>query len=182
MVISSHDEVFAQQVQSSFAGGSLRLYTNPDVVGVELAGALKNGIAIAAGAVEGLQLGSNSLAALITRGLAEITRLVVACGGEAQTVAGLAGLGDLVLTCTGQLSRNRRVGIELAKGRALAAILADTSMVAEGVATTRVALELARQKSVEMPILSAVAAMMDGMPAQEVLQQLVSRAPRSERG
>lgn len=180
MVIASEDEEFAAAVQTAVAGESIRLYRNHDLVGVELAGALKNGIAIAAGAVEGLHLGSNSTAALITRGLAEITRLVVACGGEAATVAGLAGLGDLVLTCTGQLSRNRRVGIELARGRKLEAILADTRMVAEGVATTRVALELARKKGVEMPILSAVAAMMDGVEAREVLRQLVSRAPKAE--
>jgi glycerol-3-phosphate dehydrogenase (NAD(P)+) len=180
MVISSRDESFAQQIQAAFTGGNLRFYTNDDVVGVELAAALKNIIAIAAGAIEGLHLGSNSTAALITRGLAEISRLVVARGGKASTVSGLAGLGDLVLTCTGQLSRNRRVGIELAKGRNLKDILSDTKMVAEGVETTTVALELAKLHNVEMPITQAVQAMLDGQPAPEALRQLISRAPRSE--
>lgn len=182
MVIASEDEAFAIAIQNAFAGDSLRLYTNTDLIGVELAGALKNGIAIAAGAVEGLQLGSNSLAALITRGLAEMTRLIVALGGKPSTVAGLAGLGDLVLTCTGQLSRNRRVGIELAKGRPLASILDDSRMVAEGVHTTRVALTLAAAHDIDMPILRAVSDMMDGVPAPEVLRQLLSRAPRAEIG
>ncbi len=180
MVISSHDESFAQQIQAAFTGGNLRFYTNDDVVGVELAAALKNIIAIAAGAIEGLHLGSNSTAALITRGLAEISRLVVARGGKASTVSGLAGLGDLVLTCTGQLSRNRRVGIELAKGRNLKDILSDTKMVAEGVETTTVAMELAKLHNVEMPITQAVQAMLAGQPAPEALRQLISRAPRSE--
>jgi len=147
---------------------------------VELAGALKNVIAIAAGAVEGLHLGSNSMAALITRGLAEMGRLVVACGGKTETVAGLAGLGDLVLTCTGQLSRNRRVGVELAKGRKIAEVLGDTRMVAEGVETTFVALDLARRHEVEMPIAQAVAGMMEGKAAIEMLRGLIARAPRAE--
>ena len=180
MVVASRDEAFAQEIQTSFVAGNLRFYTNPDVTGVELCAALKNVIAIAAGAVEGLQLGSNSTAALITRGLSEISRLVVASGGLAASVSGLAGLGDLVLTCTGQLSRNRRVGIELAKGRRLTEILSDTRMVAEGVETTRVALELAARLGVEMPIMQAVAAMMDGQPALDSLRQLIARAARSE--
>ncbi len=180
MVISSRDVIFAQQIQTAFTGGNLRFYTNDDVVGVELAAALKNIIAIAAGAIEGLHLGSNSTAALITRGLAEISRLVVARGGKASTVSGLAGLGDLVLTCTGQLSRNRRVGIELAKGRNLSDILNDTKMVAEGVETTAVALQLARQCNVEMPITQAVQAMLNGVGPTEALRQLIARAPRSE--
>ncbi len=180
MVISSRDESFAQEIQTVFTGGNLRFYTNDDVVGVELAAALKNIIAIAAGAIEGLQLGSNSTAALITRGLAEISRLVLARGGKASTVSGLAGLGDLVLTCTGQLSRNRRVGIELAKGRNLADILSDTKMVAEGVETTSVALQLAELYNVEMPITQAVQAMLKGHPVPSTLRQLISRAPRSE--
>ncbi len=180
MVISSRDESFAQEIQTAFTGGNLRFYTNDDVVGVELAAALKNIIAIAAGAIEGLHLGSNSTAALITRGLAEISRLVVASGGKASTVSGLAGLGDLVLTCTGQLSRNRRVGIELAKGRNLSDILCDTKMVAEGVETTSVALQLAEQSGVDMPITQAVQAMLKGQPVPDALRQLISRAPRSE--
>ncbi len=180
MVVASRDETFAKEIQNSFIAGNLRLYTNTDVTGVELSAALKNVIAIAAGAVEGLHLGSNSTAALITRGLSEIGRLVVASGGLATTVSGLAGLGDLVLTCTGQLSRNRRVGIELTKGRPLAEILSDTRMVAEGVETTRVALELAAKAGIEMPIMQAVAAMLDGQPAIETLRQLIARAARSE--
>jgi glycerol-3-phosphate dehydrogenase (NAD(P)+) len=180
IVAASQDEVFARALQTAFAVGPLRLYTNRDIAGVELSGALKNCIAIAAGAVEGLGAGSNSTAALITRGLAEIGRLVEACGGKVATVAGLAGLGDLVLTCTGQLSRNRRVGIELAKGRSLDEVLAGTSMVAEGVATTPVALALAATKGIEMPITAAVAKMLAGYPPRHALQELVERAPKSE--
>jgi glycerol-3-phosphate dehydrogenase (NAD(P)+) len=180
LVIASRDAAFAQELQNTFSGSNLRFYTNDDVVGVELAAALKNVIAIAAGAIEGLHLGSNSTAALITRGLAEISRLVVACGGKQTTVAGLAGLGDLVLTCTGQLSRNRRVGIELAKGRPIAEILQDSRMVAEGVETTRVAIALAQKRGVEMPIAQAVLGMLDGRTASEALRELVSRAPKAE--
>ena len=131
-------------MQDELSGPALRLYTNDDVVGVELGGALKNVIAIATGIVDGLGLGHNSVAALITRGIAEITRLAVACGGRRETMAGLAGLGDLVLTCTGELSRNRRVGIELGKGRRLGDILDGMGgKVAEGVLTTGAALGLA---------------------------------------
>jgi glycerol-3-phosphate dehydrogenase (NAD(P)+) len=180
MVIASADEAYAKQLQAAFTGGNLRLYTNRDIIGVESAAALKNVIAIAAGAVEGLGLGSNSTAAVITRGLAEISRLVTALGGNAQTVSGLAGLGDLVLTCTGALSRNRRVGIELAKGRPLDQILADTRMIAEGVETTATALTLAAQNGIEMPLSEAVQAMLQGKPARDVLRQLVDRAPKSE--
>jgi glycerol-3-phosphate dehydrogenase (NAD(P)+) len=180
MVIASNDEVFAKQLQAAFTGGNLRLYTNRDIAGVEYASALKNVIAIAAGAVEGLGLGSNSTAAVITRGLAEIGRLVMALGGRAETVSGLAGLGDLVLTCTGALSRNRRVGIELAKGRPLADILNETRMVAEGVETTATALKLAAIHGIDMPLSQSVAAMLQGKPAREVLRQLVDRAPKSE--
>jgi len=141
---------------------------------------LKNIIAIAAGAVEGLGLGSNSLAALVTRGLAEMGRLVLAMGGRSTTLAGLAGLGDLVLTCTGGLSRNRQVGIELAQGRFLADILSSTRMIAEGVETTRVALDLAARHNIEMPITQAVAGMLGGRSAITVLRELVERAARSE--
>lgn len=180
IVVASEDAAFAEAIQRAFAGDGLRLYTNGDICGVELAGALKNCLAIAAGAVEGLGAGSNSLAALITRGLAEISRLVEAAGGRASTVSGLAGLGDLVLTCTGQLSRNRRVGIELAKGRTLGDILADSSMIAEGVATTPVALAFATKLGVELPITNAVAKMLAGAPARLALQELVDRAPKRE--
>lgn len=180
VVIASEDAEFAQELQGAWTGGNLRFYTNRDVVGVELCGALKNVIAIAAGVAEGLHLGSNTRAALVTRGLAEIGRLVVACGGEANTVAGLAGLGDLVLTCTGALSRNRRVGMELARGKNMATILSETRMVAEGVETTEVALELAATRGVEMPIASAVGKMLGGMAPMEALRELVGRAPKSE--
>ncbi len=140
-------------VQQEFSDPSFRVYTNSDVVGVELGGALKNIVAIAAGICDGLGLGHNSVAALITRGLAEMTRLVVACGGRAETMAGLAGLGDLVLTCTGGLSRNRSVGVELGRGKKLPEIIAGMhGMVAEGVFTTSAAVGLAHARNVEMPI------------------------------
>ena len=142
-------------MQAEFRGPFFRLYGTTDVVGVEIGGALKNVIAIAAGVVEGLGLGHNALAALITRGLAEITRLAVAAGGRRETLAGLTGLGDLVLTCTGALSRNRHVGIELARGRRLAEILAGMKMVAEGVKTTGAALALGARYGVELPITDA---------------------------
>lgn len=180
IVLASEDGDFARGLQVALTGGNLRFYTNPDVVGVELCGALKNVIAIAAGAAEGLGLGSNTMAALVTRGLAEIGRLVGAMGGNALTVAGLAGMGDLVLTCTGALSRNRRVGLELGKGRGLESVLADTTMVAEGVETAPVAIELAGKMGVEMPIAMAVNAMLGGRAPQEILRQLVDRAPRAE--
>lgn len=180
VVVGSEDAEFARAIQAAFATTSLRLYTNSDLRGVELSGALKNCIAVAAGAVEGLGVGSNSMAALITRGLAEIGRLVAACGGQAQTVAGLAGLGDLVLTCHGQLSRNRRVGVELAKGRSLEAILADSPMIPEAVTTVPIALDLARSKGVEMPITQAVAKMFAGVDTRQCLRELVERAPKAE--
>ncbi len=135
VVIASSDIALANELQEELAAPNFRLYTNGDVLGVELAGAMKNVIAIAAGACQGIGLGSNSLAALITRGLAEMSRLAVALGARQETLSGLAGLGDLVLTCTGSLSRNRYVGIELGKGRSLAEILAGMKMVAEGVGT-----------------------------------------------
>ena len=144
IAVASQDEELARTVQQEFSHASFRVYTNEDPVGVELGGALKNTIAIAAGVSAGLGLGHNSVAALITRGLAEMTRLVMACGGKAETMAGLAGLGDLVLTCTGGLSRNRSVGVELGRGRKLAEILAGMhGMVAEGISTTGAAVGLA---------------------------------------
>jgi glycerol-3-phosphate dehydrogenase (NAD(P)+) len=180
-VIASSDASFAAQVQQAFSGPSLRLYTNDDVCGVELGGALKNVIAIAGGVVQGLGLGHNALAALITRGLAEITRLAVAAGGDPRTLAGLAGLGDLVLTCTGELSRNRRVGAELARGRTLADILGSTQMVAEGVETTASALDLARRLQVELPITQQMDDMLHGRrsPA-EAIRELMDRRPKGE--
>jgi glycerol-3-phosphate dehydrogenase (NAD(P)+) len=151
------------------------------VVGVEIGGSLKNVIAIAAGVVEGLGLGHNALAALITRGLAEIARLAVALGGQRETMAGLAGLGDLVLTCTGHLSRNRHVGIELARGRQLAEILASTKMVAEGVRTTHAALDLAREHGVELPIAAQMAAVLDGRrDPKSALYELMGRKQKLE--
>ncbi len=169
-------------MQEEFASPTLRLYTNDDVTGVELGGALKNVIAIAAGATHGLGLGHNSVAALVTRGIAEMTRLAVACGGRRETLAGLAGLGDLVLTCTGALSRNRHVGMELGSGRRLPEILADMhGKVAEGVRTTNAALGLARRWKVEMPITEQVSAVLnEQISAKEAMKELMSRPGRDE--
>ncbi|HUS05780.1 MAG TPA: NAD(P)H-dependent glycerol-3-phosphate dehydrogenase [Bryobacteraceae bacterium] len=152
VVIASEDRAAAVGVQQAFSGRTFRLYTNSDTIGVEVGAALKNVIAIGAGICQGLGLGNNTIAALITRGLAEISRLAVAMGGEPKTLAGLAGLGDLVLTCHGELSRNRRVGMELARGRSLDEILQSTAMVAEGVQTISAAVDLSCKYQVEMPI------------------------------
>ena len=152
VVIASRDLQVAAEIQREFSGPTLRLYTNDDMVGVELGGAVKNVIALAAGVCAGLGLGANTIAALVTRGLSEMTRLAVALGGTRETLAGLAGLGDLVLTATGGLSRNRSVGLELGKGRKLAEILSHMRMVAEGVGTTSATMALARKHKVDMPI------------------------------
>jgi glycerol-3-phosphate dehydrogenase (NAD(P)+) len=152
VVVASETPAVAAQVQKAFSGKSLRAYTSPDVIGVEVGAALKNVIAIGAGICEGLGLGSNTRAALITRGLAEITRLAVALGGEARTLAGLAGLGDLVLTTTGDLSRNRTLGLRLGRGESLATIVSSTRMVAEGVTTCHAARDLAEKCGVTLPI------------------------------
>jgi glycerol-3-phosphate dehydrogenase (NAD(P)+) len=154
VVIASEASALASHIQQSFSTSELRFYTSTDVAGVEIGGALKNVIAIGAGACNGLGLGSNSVAALVTRGLAEITRLAVALGGLPRTLSGLAGLGDLVLTATGDLSRNRFVGTELGKGRKLDEILAGMTMVAEGVSTCRAAYQLALRHGVDLPIVS----------------------------
>ena len=182
VTIASHDAKLASRIQQEFGSSTLRLYTNEDVTGVELGGALKNVIAIAAGAVSGLNLGHNSTAALITRGIAEITRLAVACGGRRETLAGLSGLGDLVLTCTGSLSRNRWLGIELGKGKGLAEALAGLKgKVAEGVLTTSAALELAARHKVEMPITEQVHAILyQGKHPSEAIQDLMGRPGRDE--
>jgi glycerol-3-phosphate dehydrogenase (NAD(P)+) len=181
LVIASTDADLAQSVQHAFSGPTFRLYTNDDPAGVEIGASLKNVIAIGAGIVAGLGLGNNTVAALVTRGLAEITRLAVALGGKPATLAGLAGLGDLVLTCTGDLSRNRRVGIELAKGRTLDEILASTNMVAEGVETTSAAVELARRCGVEMPITEQMYSVLKkGKPAREGIRELMERTLKSE--
>jgi glycerol-3-phosphate dehydrogenase (NAD(P)+) len=182
IAIASQDTELARFVQQEFSHASFRLYTNDDPVGVELGGALKNVVAIAAGVCAGLGLGHNSVAALITRGLAEMTRLVVACGGKAETMAGLAGLGDLVLTCTGGLSRNRSVGIELGRGYKLPEILAGMhGMVAEGVFTTTAAVGLARARGVEMPITEQMHAILHhGKAPREAIQELMARSSKSE--
>jgi glycerol-3-phosphate dehydrogenase (NAD(P)+) len=181
VVVASHQAEVAERIQKSFSGPTLRLYTNSDPVGVEIGAALKNVIAIAAGVCQGLNLGSNMLAALITRGLAEITRLAVALGGQPRTLAGLAGLGDLVLTCTGELSRNRMVGIELAKGRGIAEILGSMHMVAEGVETCEAAVALGAKTGVDLPIIEQMHAILDGRrSAREALRELLERSLKCE--
>ena len=170
-----------EAVMSHFRSPALRLYGSADVVGVELGGSLKNIIAIAAGVVEGLGLGHNALAALMTRGLAELSRLAVACGAQRETLAGLAGLGDLVLTCTGDLSRNRKVGIELAHGHAIADILARTRMVAEGVRTTHAALALSARHNIELPIAREMSDVLDGRTdPQTAIRNLMGRKQKLE--
>lgn len=184
VTIASQDDALARTVQQEFSDSSFRVYTNRDVIGVELGGALKNIVAIAAGICDGLGFGHNSVAALITRGLAEMTRLVVACGGRSETMAGLAGLGDLVLTCTGGLSRNRNVGVELGRGRKLPDIIAGMhGMVAEGVFTTTAAVGLAHARGVEMPITEQMHAILHrGKSPREAIQELMSRSGKSETG
>jgi glycerol-3-phosphate dehydrogenase (NAD(P)+) len=182
VTIASRDLNLAALIQNEFASRTLRLYTNEDVTGVELGGALKNVIAIAAGVVSGLNLGHNSTAALITRGIAEITRLAVACGGRRETLAGLAGLGDLVLTCTGSLSRNRWLGQQLGQGHSVADTLAALhGKVAEGVRTTAAALALAQRHQVEMPITEQVHAILhQGKHPLAAIEELMSRPGRDE--
>lgn len=182
VVIASTSGEAVEHVQAEFRSPALRLYGSADVVGVEIGGGLKNIIAIAAGVVEGLGLGHNALAALITRGLAEITRLAVALGAQRDTLAGLAGLGDLVLTCTGDLSRNRHVGSELARGRRLAEILAGTKMVAEGVRTTHAALALGAQVGVELPIAAQMSEVLAGRKTPlAAVEDLMGRRQKAER-
>jgi glycerol-3-phosphate dehydrogenase (NAD(P)+) len=182
VTIASNDIGLAETVQREFSDPRFRVYTNDDVAGVELGGSLKNVIAIAAGVCDGLGLGNNSIAALITRGLAEITRLAVACGGRQETMAGLAGLGDLVLTCTGGLSRNRSVGVELGRGRKLTDIIADMhGAVAEGVFTTQAAVGLAQARGVEMPIVEQTDAILHrGKAPADAIQDLMTRTAKSE--
>jgi len=181
VLVASHDTDAMDRVQAEFRGSYFRLYGSDDVVGVELCGALKNVIAIAAGVVEGSGLGHNALAALITRGLAEIARLTTAAGGRRETPSGLSGLGDLVLTCTGSLSRNRHVGIELARGRHLSEIVASMKMVAEGVRTTGAALSLGARHGVELPIATQMAAVLNGsIDVRAGLESLMLRRQRSE--
>jgi glycerol-3-phosphate dehydrogenase (NAD(P)+) len=179
--VASHDEAAAARVQEELRSRYLRLYVTDDVIGVEIGGAVKNVIAIAAGVVEGMALGHNALAALITRGLAEMGRLAGALGGRRETLAGLTGLGDLVLTCTGSLSRNRHVGIELAGGRPLGDIVGGMKMVAEGVRTTGAALALGARAGVELPIAEQMAAVLDGRKdARTAVEDLMLRPQRAE--
>jgi glycerol-3-phosphate dehydrogenase (NAD(P)+) len=181
VAIASQDSALASEIQDEFAGAAFRLYTNDDVAGVELGGSIKNIIAIAAGVCAGLGLGGNSVSALITRGLAEMTRLAVACGGRRDTLAGLAGMGDLVLTSTGALSRNRAVGVELGLGRKLDEILSTTRMVAEGVGTTAAACELASRARVEMPITNQMHAVLyEGRSPRDAIRELMERRQKSE--
>jgi glycerol-3-phosphate dehydrogenase (NAD(P)+) len=181
LVVASADPSLAEMVQSSFSGSTFRLYTSSDPAGVEVGGAVKNVVAIGAGVCHGLGLGSNALAALITRGLAEITRLAIAMGGKPATLAGLAGLGDLVLTCTGDLSRNRKVGMELALGKSLQEIVSSMQMVAEGIKTTNATVDLARRHGVEMPIAEQMHAMLhQGRSPREAIRQLMERSLKAE--
>ena len=184
ITVASQSSDLLRTVQQEFSDTCFRVYMNSDVVGVELGGALKNIIAIAAGICDGLGLGHNSVAALITRGLAEMTRLVVASGGRAETMAGLAGLGDLVLTCTGGLSRNRSVGVELGRGKKLPEIIAGMhGMVAEGVFTTTAAVGLAQARRVEMPITEQMHAILhEGKSPKEAIQELMTRSGKRETG
>jgi glycerol-3-phosphate dehydrogenase (NAD(P)+) len=181
MVAASTDEESSRLVRERFSGRSLRLYSNSDPTGVEIGGAVKNVVAIGAGVCVGMNLGHNALAALITRGLAEMTRLAMAMGGKAATLSGLAGLGDLVLTCTGELSRNRKVGIELADGKRIREIVDSGPMVAEGVKTTAAAVELAARHSIDMPIAQQMHAMLNlGRSPTEAVRELMERTLKME--
>lgn len=181
VVIASNVPDVAARVQEAFSGPTFRLYTNSDTIGVEIGAALKNVIAIGAGVCKGLGLGNNTLAALITRGLAEITRLAVAMGGQPKTLAGLAGLGDLVLTCTGELSRNRKIGIELAKGRRLSEIVGSMQMIAEGIETCDAAVALGTKFGVELPIIQQMHAVLhESKSPRGALRELMERSLKGE--
>jgi glycerol-3-phosphate dehydrogenase (NAD(P)+) len=181
VVVASSSMPLAVAIQEAVSSETLRLYTNDDPVGVQVCGALKNVVAIASGVITGMGLGANSVAALVTRGLAEMQRLGSALGGRASTFAGLAGVGDLILTATGELSRNRRVGVELGRGRSPAEILAGMTMVAEGVRTADAASQLAARESVEMPIVDQVRRVLyDGIAPGEAIAELMARRLRSE--
>jgi len=181
VVLASANAQLASDVQEEFSGPRFRLYTNDDVIGTEIAGAVKNVIAIAAGICTGLELGTNAVAALVTRGLAEMTRLAVALGGRRETLSGLAGVGDLILTATGELSRNRSVGIQLGRGRELSEILGSTRRVAEGVGSTAATLELARRAQIEMPITEQVHAVLTaGRVTRDAIRELMERRLKQE--
>ena len=180
-MLAAQDAAFARSTAAALNSPRLRIYSSEDVRGVELGGAVKNVIAIAAGISDGLALGRNARAALVTRGLAEISRLGVAMGGRAETFSGLAGLGDLVLTCTGDLSRNREVGVRLAQGRTLEQALAELGHVAEGVQSARAVRALARRHAIEMPITDAVCAVVfEGLAPRAAVERLLTRDPRPE--
>lgn len=182
VTLASRTPTNAEDVQQLCQNEHFRLYTQPDVIGTEVGGSLKNVMAIAAGISDGLGLGANARAALLTRGLAEMSRLAERMGGQLATLAGLAGMGDLVLTCTGDLSRNRRVGLALGAGRSLESVLAEMTAVAEGVRTTRAARDLALAQGVEMPIVDAVYSVLyEGVDPVEGLTRLMSRDPKPER-
>ena len=181
LVVASPDDQLRVELQQELAAPQFRLYTNPDIVGVEIGASVKNIIAIAAGVVSGLNLGHNAAAALITRGLVEITRLAQACGGRKDTLAGLAGLGDLVLTCTGHLSRNRQVGVALGEGKTKAEIISNMRMVAEGIKTSESAVRLANKLGVEMPIAQRIYAVLhEGKNLQEAISELMERELKEE--
>lgn len=181
LVVASPDETLRLFLQRELSAPRFRLYTNPDLIGVEIAAAVKNIIAIAAGVVEGLGLGSNATAALITRGLVEITRLAIACGGKRETLSGLAGLGDLVLTAYGSLSRNRRVGIALGQGKHIEEVLSHMRMVAEGVKTAKSTVALARMRNVEMPITEKMHSVLyEGLAPQDAINDLMDRRLKEE--
>ena len=181
LTIASDDAVLRQQVVTAFHSGMLRIYASDDVIGVEVGGAVKNIMAIATGVIDGMGFGANARAALITRGLAEITRLGVALGGRAETFMGLAGIGDLLLTCTGELSRNRQVGLGLAQGKPLASIVDELGHVAEGVRCAQAVCALATAYGIDMPITAAVAGVLfNGDSAGAMVTRLLSRDPRTE--
>lgn len=181
LVVASTEPAVADRIQAAFSGPTFRLYTSLDTIGVEIGGSIKNVIAIGAGVLHGMGLGHNPMAALITRGLAEMTRLAVAMGGQPLTLAGLAGLGDLVLTCQGELSRNRAVGVALAHGRKLDEIVNSMKMVAEGIKTTNAAVDLAKRYAVEMPIAQQMFQVLNfGLSPRDAIQRLMERALRGE--
>lgn len=181
LTIASKDAALREQVVAAVHSRSVRIYSTDDVIGVEVGGAVKNILAIATGIIDGMAFGANARAALITRGLAEITRLGVALGGRSETFMGLTGIGDLLLTCTGDLSRNRRVGLGLAQGKPLEAIVAELGHVAEGVRCAQAVRELAQRRGIDMPISNAVAGVLfDGDAASEMVNRLLARDPRSE--
>jgi len=181
LTIASHDPALCELVVGAIHGGTMRVYSSEDIVGVEVGGAVKNVLAIATGVADGMGLGLNARAALITRGLAEITRLGTALGGNIETFMGLTGMGDLILTCTGDLSRNRRVGLGLAQGKSLEIVVGELGHVAEGVPCAKAVRELARRLGVDMPITNAVASVLfDGLKPQELVQGLLARDPRYE--